>query len=111
MNSIPRQPLNELVQFAHQLASEQVIGSKRNSCYAMRKELSRDIKKLNQISQRYQADLDRKTIFPATGECLVDNMYLLNEQAQFIRKNFPKNFCKKLPNLITGPDRAVNGFT
>ena len=106
MNSIPRQPLNELVQFAHQLASEQVIGSKRNSCYAMRKELSRDIKKLNQISQRYQADLDRKTIFPATGECLVDNMYLLNEQAQFIRKNFPKNFCKKLPNLITGPDRG-----
>ncbi|HBT17655.1 MAG TPA: hypothetical protein DEB05_11960, partial [Firmicutes bacterium] len=106
MKSSPHQQLNKFSQFARQLASEHISGSSCGSCYEMQKEFSRNIKKLRQIYQRYQTSLTHKIALPPASEWLVDNMYLINEQIQYIRRNFPKSYCKKLPSLIDGPMRG-----
>ena len=100
------QKFDELFQFARHLGTQHQISSHNRSNYSVWRTLSRDIKKLNRICQRYKALLELKISLPAASEWLVDNIYLINEQAQFIRKNFPKCYYRKLPTLINGPVKA-----
>ncbi|NLW48151.1 MAG: glycosyl transferase family 36 [Firmicutes bacterium] len=106
MKSMLEPKFDELFQFARHLAAEHHASSPNSSCYLLRKAFSRDLKKLNRISQSYKAVLDQKIPLPAAGEWLVDNIYLINEQAQFIRRNFPKSYCKKLPTLVSGSSKG-----
>lgn len=100
------QHFSELVQFARQLAAEHVTSVKYWGCYSVLKQFSHDLKRLNQIFQRYRTGMTKKIVLPPASEWLVDNMYLINEQAQFIRRNFPRHYCKKLPGLVDGPNKG-----
>ena len=106
MKTSSDQKFDELFQFARHLGTQHQISSHNRSNYSVWRTLSRDIKKLNRICQRYKALLELKISLPAASEWLVDNIYLINEQAQFIRKNFPKCYYRKLPTLINGPVKA-----
>jgi len=103
MNSSSDKKFDELFQFAHHLGTQHRISSHNSSNYSIWRTLSRDVKKLNQICQRYKSLLEMKITLPAASEWLVDNIYLINEQAQFIRKNFPKSYYRKLPALVNSP--------
>lgn len=108
MISNPEQKFDELFQVARHLATQHRTGSSNSGCYLIWKTFSRNLKELNRISQRYKAILERKIPLPAASEWLVDNIYLINEQAQFIRRNFPRSYCKRLPTLIDGPAKGQN---
>lgn len=106
MKPVSDQNFDELFRFAHHIAAQHQTGGHNKSSSLVWRTLSCDLKKLNQICQRYKAMLERKIPLPAASEWLVDNIYLINEQALFIRKNFPRSYYKKLPTLINGPTKG-----
>src|SRR5690554_6243511 len=104
LNSSSHQQLNEVSYFARQLASDHISGSSRSN--KMQRDFFRNIKILRQIYQRYQSSAAHKITLSPACEWLVENMYLINEQIQYVRQNFPRSYSKKLPNLIDGPMRG-----
>ncbi|HHZ19539.1 MAG TPA: glycosyl transferase family 36 [Firmicutes bacterium] len=106
LSNLTRQNLNELVQFARKLAAEHVTGLRFRGCFSVTRQFSADLRRLNQIFQRYRTAIAQKRTLPPACEWLVDNMYLINEQAQFIKKNLSWRYCQKLPTLIEGPDKG-----
>lgn len=100
MKSPYDQQQNELSQFARQLASEHITGASHRGCYEIQNRFFQNVKNLNNMYQQYKISLTQKIALPPASEWLVDNMYLINEQAEFIKRNFPKSYCRKLPCLI-----------
>jgi cyclic beta-1,2-glucan synthetase len=69
------------------------------------RQMAADLRTLNRIGHMYQIDLKSEITLPPAGEWLVDNLYLINEQAQFILCNFPAAYHRTLPVLSAGPQQ------
>lgn len=104
MNSYSCQQLDDLIYHARQLASGHITGARGRDL--MRRDFFRNVRILRQIHQRYQTSVSLKLTLPPACEWLMENMYLINEQIQYVRRNFPRGYSKKLPALIAGPMRG-----
>ena len=96
----------ELARYARELAAKySVVGAA--SKLIVRHQLDQDIRILNTIGRDFGAIQRAKANLPLTGEWLVENFYLIDEQAQFIKKNFPASFYRYLPQIKTAPVRDL----
>ncbi len=93
--------LDEILEYAHQLAKEQrrVTFSRR---VFLRRQVKKDLRKLDAIHKEYLAKVADKAKLPLAGEWLIENQYLLHEQYQYIQKNFPLRYFRRLPVLTSG---------
>ena len=97
---------DELYQCAQNLAREHQTADVRLGGRSPRHQLNSDVRILNSICQGYQLSLKNKTTISSAGEWLVDNLYLINEQAQFVGCNLPRRHDHRLPVLQSGPNRG-----
>lgn len=96
----------ELYNYARELALQhQNIGTSRRA--NLKRKLNDAVKKLNRYYDEYRSDLKSKLNIPSAGEWLIDNLYLINEQAAFVRRNFPASYYSRLPILTSGPARGT----
>lgn len=97
---------DELFKCAQNLAREHQTAGVRLGGSSPKHQLNNDVRILNSICQGYQLSLKNKTTIPSAGEWLVDNLYLINEQAQFVGCNLPRRHDHRLPVLQSGPNRG-----
>jgi cellobiose phosphorylase len=96
----------ELYNYARELALQhQTIGISRRA--TLKRQLNNEVKKLNRYYEEYRFDLKTKLNIPSAGEWLIDNLYLINEQAAFVCRNFPSSYYARLPVLTSGPMRGT----
>jgi cyclic beta-1,2-glucan synthetase len=100
-------PAEELYQCAHDLALQHQTAGTRTGGVSPKHQLNQDVRILNSICQGYRISLKNKTTIPSAGEWLVDNLYLINEQAQFVGCNLPWRHCRRLPVLKNGPNHGA----
>lgn len=92
--------------YARELALQhQSIGISRRA--TLKRQLNNEVKKLNCFYEEYRADLKAKLNIPSAGEWLIDNLYLINEQAAFVCRNFPASYYARLPVLTSGSMRGT----
>ncbi len=53
------------------------------------------------------ASASRQRRLTAAGEWLLDNFYLLEEQAALVARHLPRSFNRELPRLVAGPFRGL----
>jgi cyclic beta-1,2-glucan synthetase len=107
MNTHHISPTDELYQCAQDLAREHQSAGVRLGGLSPKYQLTRDVRILTSICQGYHLSLKNKTTIPSAGEWLVDNLYLINEQAQFVGYNLPQRHYRRLPVLASGPNRGA----
>jgi cyclic beta-1,2-glucan synthetase len=96
----------ELYNYARELALQhQTIGTSKRA--TLKRKLNGEVKKLNRFYDEYRSDLKAKLNIPSAGEWLIDNLYLINEQAAFVCRNFPSSYYTRLPVLTSGPARGT----
>lgn len=96
----------ELYNYARELALQhQTIGTSRKA--TLKGKLNDEVRKLNHFYDEYRSDLKSKLNIPSAGEWLIDNLYLINEQAAFVCRNFPASYYSRLPVLTSGPARGT----
>ena len=85
--------------------------------FSRRPSLRRNLQILKAIAERYRAAIELRRTIPPAGEWLVDNLYVIIEHAKIVQKNFPTDYHRKLPVIISGPDQGrrrvfalINGF-
>ncbi len=100
-------PLDELYKYAQDLAQEHLATGTCIRGIPPKHQLNRDVRVLNSICQGYRISLKNKTTIPSAGEWLVDNLYLINEQAQFVGRNLSGSHSRRLPVLKNGPNRGA----
>ncbi|HEX3043584.1 MAG TPA: glucoamylase family protein, partial [Bacillota bacterium] len=106
MNYCHFTPIDELTKHAQNLAKQhQKVGT--SSTITIRKQIKNDIRILDKITQEYRGYAKNKWYIPLAGEWLIDNFYLINEQAQFIQRNLPPSYYRRLPALLEGPERGI----
>ncbi len=92
--------VDQLVQHAKKLASEEVLTSGRKDNFLLERlnqndKILRDFNRLTLILNKSE------NITPATT-WVVDNFYLIEEHIQLARRHFPKKYSHELPCLATG---------
>jgi cellobiose phosphorylase len=102
----PISPVDELCKNAQILAREHQTAGTYLGGVSPKHQLNKDVRILNSICQGYRLSLKNKTTIPSAGEWLVDNLYLINEQAQFVGYNLPQRHEHRLPVLKSGPNRG-----
>jgi cyclic beta-1,2-glucan synthetase len=106
MNTHPISPAGELYKCAQDLARKHQTAGDRPGGLSPKRQLTKDVRILTAICRGYRLSLQNKTTIPSAGEWLVDNLYLINEQAQFAGCNLPRRHYRRLPALQSGPDRG-----
>ncbi len=97
---------DELSNIAHNLAAEhRVTGTSIK--LPVKHLLNRDIRILTAICLKFCALQQARADIPIPGEWLVENNYLIEGQAQFVKQNFPAEFYRHLPVLKSGPSRGL----
>ncbi|HBE79995.1 MAG TPA: glycosyl transferase family 36, partial [Firmicutes bacterium] len=96
----------ELCQYARKLAEERLVAGTSAKITA-RHQLDKDIRILNSICLDFCSIQQVKGNLPLTGEWLVENNYLIDEQAQFVKQNFPAAFYRRLPETKSAPFRGL----
>ncbi|MCL6589638.1 MAG: glycosyl transferase family 36 [Firmicutes bacterium] len=105
MNYCHFTPIDELTRHAQNLARQhqKVCASAK---ITLRGQIKDDIRVLERITQEYRGFARKKWHIPLAGEWLIDNFYLINEQAQFVLRNLPSGYYRRLPALAEGPCRG-----
>jgi cellobiose phosphorylase len=99
-------PVDELYKCAQDLAREHQTTGTCLGGVSPKHQLNKDVRILNSICQGYRILLMNKATIPSAGEWLVDNLYLINEQAQFVGCNLSRRHCRRLPVLKNGSNRG-----
>ena len=88
----------ELSRYGRKLAAEHpAVGT--STKIKARQQLMKDIRILTSICLDFCSIQQAKANLPLTGEWLVENNYLIDEQAQFVKQNFPAAFYRHLPKI------------
>lgn len=98
---------NALQKYAQNLAQQHKSHEMSSGKCFIKRQLKKDIRVLNTICQEYRSSVQAKANIPSAGEWLIDNQYLINEQSQFVLRNLPGSYCRRLPVFKSGPLRGV----
>lgn len=97
--------IEQLVQHAKQLASEEKLTSGRKDNFLLER-LNHNDKVLRDFNKATLILKKPDNITPAT-KWLVDNFYLIEEHIQLARRHFPKKYSQELPCLATGVSKRI----
>lgn len=97
--------IEQLVQHAKQLASEEKLTSGRKDNFLLER-LNHNDKILRDFNKATLILKKPDNITPAT-KWLVDNFYLVEEHIQLARRHFPKKYSQELPCLATGVSKRI----
>ena len=104
--SANRLQLDELLEYARQLAKEQT-GTAFCRRILLKRQVKNDLHILNRIYCTYLERAEEVTALSPAVEWLLDNHYLLLEQYEYIQRNFSPRLFRRLPVLTAGP---MKGF-
>jgi cyclic beta-1,2-glucan synthetase len=96
----------DLLKKARELASLHQEVRNPRKVFSPRPSLRRNLQILKAITERYRAALEARRSIPPAGEWLVDNLYAIIEHAKIVQKNFPADYHRRLPVIVSGPDQG-----
>ncbi|MDI6870912.1 MAG: glucoamylase family protein [Bacillota bacterium] len=99
--------VEDLYQAARDLAMRQAIRYARRLAFPLQRQLRQDVRSLNAAAAAFEAASRAGEQIPPAAEWLVDNAYMVAEQAQFILRHFPAGYYRRLPVIAEGPDRGL----
>lgn len=98
---------NSLKKFAQNLAEQHKTFKITKGNTLIKRHFKKNVQCLNKICLKYRISVQAKANIPSAGEWLIDNLYLINEQAQFMFRNLPETYCRRLPVFGNGPLKGM----
>ncbi len=99
---------NSMQKFARNLAEQHKSYKTSKGTSSIKHQFKKNIQILNKICLEYRISIQAKASIPSAGEWLIDNLYLINEQSQFMFRNLPGSYCRKLPVFGSGPSKGMS---
>ncbi|MGE5554272.1 MAG: GH36-type glycosyl hydrolase domain-containing protein [Betaproteobacteria bacterium] len=108
MTDLIRSPqVEDLFQVARDLAARQQVRKARGFTFPLQRQLRQDVRRLSAAAQAFQAAAQAGEQIPPAAEWLVDNAYMVAEQAQFTLRHFPAGYYRRLPVVSQGPGQGL----
>ncbi|HHW13435.1 MAG TPA: glycosyl transferase family 36, partial [Firmicutes bacterium] len=98
---------DELSAKARALAARQRVKTGHARTTRLQRRLKAEVRRLQMLASGFQARAEAGEEIPPAAEWLVDNAYLVAEQAQFVLRHFPSAYYRRLPVVVQGPGKGL----